>query len=414
MKILANKYKFINFFTLTLVFFFFELVYKTFVFSKFEYMGFQYSFDLFKYIEAKFIFFSILVFVTIKTPSKFIYAIISIFLLFMFIPALVIFEFVPSNKSIIYLMSFFIILLHLSGFVSMNFKLPKISEKQSIYLVLFFAIMLLLPIFAQYKFNLNFNVLKFQDIYEVRSQSHVGLPIIGYFYNWLVKVIIPVLLAFSLIKKRYMLTVFSVVVLMYLFVAQAHKSVFFGVFIVLFFYLKKDYYKKITYFVLALLLVFVLTHLLTLTTGIFAPESILIRRVFFVPALLNTYYFEFFDNNHIYLSHSIFKSFFVYPYEVPPPAVIGMEYFNSDATNANNGFFSDGFMNFGYFGVLLYSIFVVFLFKFFDALKIDSRYFGIFFVIIFTLISSAFLTSLLTHGILVLIILALFIMQRKN
>ncbi|MBN2893861.1 MAG: oligosaccharide repeat unit polymerase [Bacteroidales bacterium] len=273
---------------------------------------------------------------------------------------------------------------------------------------------MLIPIFAQYKFNLNFNVLKFQDIYEVRSETGDNLALIGYLYNWLAKVIIPVLIAFSLIKKHKLLTIFGVSVLLYLFIAQAHKSVFFGIIIVLFFYFIKNYYKKITFFIIILLLVFISTHILTYTTGIYAPESILIRRVFFVPALLNTYYFDFFDQNYIYLSHSIFKNFLTYPFDVPPPAVIGMEYFNSEATNANNGFISDGFMNFGYFGVILYSILVVILFKFFDILRLDSRYFGIFFVIIFTLISSAFLTSLLTHGILVLILLAIFIMQNQK
>lgn len=415
MKLLVNKYKFINTIILIAVLFYLEYIYKTFIFNRFEYMGFMYNFDILKYFETKLLFFSTLLITIYKTRSKFIYSIITIFSLFLLIPNLIIFEFTDAPRIVSYSIVFFILTLHLVSFSKTNIKFPKISENQSLYLIIIIMLIFLVPIITQYGFKLNFNVLKFQDIYEVRRSASEGASSISsYLYNWLSKVIIPIIITFSLIKKKYIVTTIGVMVLLYLFVTQAHKSVFFGIIIVLFFFFFKNYYKKISFFLIILFSVFIITHLLTVLTGAYAPESILVRRVFFVPALLNTYYFDFFRDNYIYLSHSIFSFLFEYPYEVPPPSVIGLEYFNSVNTHANNGFISDGFMNFGMIGVFIYSILIVLLIKSFDLLKLDSRYFGVFFVMIFTLISSAFLTSLLTHGILILMLMAIFVMQKNK
>jgi len=151
-----------------------------------------------------------------------------------------------------------------------------------------------------------------------------------------------------------------------------------------------------------------------IATGNIYLESLFIRRVFFVPALLNQFYFDFFADNHLYLSHSIFKSFIDYPYELNPSHLIGKEYFSSEVMSANNGFISDGFMNFGIVGIILNIIFVTMLIKFFDDQKISSKFFGIFILMIFSLLSSFFLTNLLTHGIILLILLTIFILKNTK
>jgi hypothetical protein len=293
----------------------------------------------------------------------------------------------------------------------MNFKLPSFSEDVSMYFMVGMVLVLMTPIIANYGFNLNYNVLKFQDIYEVRSESSTSIAIIGYVYSWLAKVIVPVLIALSLIKKKYPLTLFLIFVLLYLFIVQAQKSVFFSMLVVLFFFLFKDYYKKIYFFLALLFLVIVTLHFLSINYGLIMPESVLIRRVFFVPAILNNFYFEYFSEHSLYLSHSVLSYFYEYPYDLPPEKLIGLEYFGSSDMNANNGFISDGFMNFGRFGVILFIFLIAVIVRIFDALKVNSRYFGVFFVMVFTLISSGFLTSLFTHGILILLVLALFMRQ---
>jgi len=414
MKLIVNKYKLLNFFILVLLFFFLELVYRSFIVPLYEYRGFSYVFDSFKYIETKFLFFFILFFVNIKMPSKFLYSIIQILILFALIPNMIIYEYIPTPRFIMYSTSLLIILLHLSAFVSLNIKFPRFSDDISLYFMIGIVLVLLIPIIANYGFDLNYNVLKFQDIYEVRSKSISGIAMIGYLYSWLAKVIVPVLIALSLIKKNYIISLILVLVLLYLFIVQAQKSVFFSLLVVLLFYFITDYYKKIYLFLTVLFLLIVAMHLFSLKTGNIVLESMLVRRVFFVPAILNNYYFDFFSGHSLYLSHSIFSPIYEYPYELPPEKMIGLTYFGSSDMNANNGFISDGFMNFGRFGVILYIFLIVIIFKVFDALKVNSHYFGVFFVMIFTFISSSFLTSLFTHGILILLILAFFVMQYRK
>ncbi len=416
MNLPVNKYKATIFIFLILIFFYFEYVYKVFVFSQYEYLGFTYSFEFFKYLETKLLFFGVLAVIFIKTPSKFLFSIEVTFFLFMFIPILVIYEYIPSPRFIVYSMAFFLVLMHLSAYVKLNISYPKINEKQTLYLVVALALILIIPIVARYKFALNFNVLKFQDIYDVRAKANEGISaIVGYSYSWMVKVILPVLVVLSIVKKRKILSLFGLIILLYLFMVQAQKSVFFSIIVVLVFYSFKDYYKKIAIFVASIFIVFVLTHLVTVFMGNIMPESVVVRRVFFVPALLNTFYLDFFRENYLYLSHSIFSMWFDYPYNLSPECVIGENYYlHSAATHANNGFISDGFMNFGYVGTIVYATLIVALFKIFDTMRISSRYFGVFFIMIFTLISSAFLTTLLTHGALFLLLIGGLIMQENK
>ena len=79
------------------------------------------------------------------------------------------------------------------------------------------------------------------------------------------------------------------------------------------------------------------------------PLSIVARRGFFVPSLLDSFYFDFFDGNPLYWSTSIFENFIDYPYDKSIPYLIGEQYFNNAEMGANNGIVSDGFSNARYF-----------------------------------------------------------------
>ena len=54
------------------------------------------------------------------------------------------------------------------------------------------------------------------------------------------------------------------------------------------------------------------------------------------------------------------------------------------------------------------------IFKFFEALKLSSAYFGVLFLYLFTLLNGALFTSLLTHGGLVLILVAMLFIPQTN
>ncbi len=378
-------------------------------------MGFIYDYNFIKFIQVKIILFLVLFFMNFKTKSGFIYIVESIYIVFLVFPNLIIYEYVPTNSYIIKTILFFVFLLHISQYFNFRIGFRKVTEKQSMILILVVSFLVFLPFLLECKNNLNLNVLSFTDIYDVRKENSGHFFLFsGYLFSWLSKVILPILFVYSMIKRNFVISFITLFILLYLFVAMAHKSIFFGIFLVVFFYFFEDYKKKTFFFLLVIIIGFAASHFLYYSKGMILPESLLVRRVFFVPALLNTFYFDFFKNEPLYFSYSIFRNFVEYKHELPPANLIGLNYLNSLETFANNGFISDGYMNWGLKGTVFFAIILSFIFKLFDVIKIDSRYFGVFFLAIFTTISSALFTSLLTHGILLLIFLSMFVLQKNN
>lgn len=378
-------------------------------------MGYTLEFDYMRSLTVKIILFSLLIFINIKTKSGFIYIVESIYIVFLVFPNLIIYEYVPTNVYIIISILLFVFLLHISQYFNFNIGFRKISEKQSLILIIIVGLSAFLPFLIQHGANLNLNVLKFHDIYEVRKENSThAFFFSGYLLSWLSKVILPVMFVYSMIKRNFIFSLLTLFMLLFLFVATAHKAMFFGVLVVVFFYFFDDYKKKTFFFLSVLLVALYATKYLFVAKGMLLPESILVRRVFFVPAILNTFYFDFFNDQALYFSNSIFKNFVEYKYDLPPANLIGLNYLHSAETVANNGFISDGFMNLGLKGTFAFVFILSLIFKFFDIVKVDSRYFGVFFVSIFTTISSALLTSLLSHGILILMLLSMFVLQKNN
>ena len=135
-------------------------------------------------------------------------------------------------------------------------------------------------------------------------------------------------------------------------------------------------------------------------------SSLISRRVFFIPALLDTYYFEFFNSKPLYWSGSFLRSLFDYPYNLKPPYLIGSEYFGRADMSANNGIISDGYANLGWIGIIINILLISFIFSFFNSLKINHKFYGIFIAFFFSIVSSYLPTVLLTHGGILLMIVA--------
>ncbi|MCG9711202.1 hypothetical protein L1D46_20850, partial [Pseudoalteromonas sp. Isolate3] len=121
--------------------------------------------------------------------------------------------------------------------------------------------------------------------------------------------------------------------------------------------------------------------------------------------LLNIYYFDYFDDNYIYYSNSLLSLFLDYDYHSIPSRLIGYEYFGKEEMSANNGYLSDGYSNFGVFGILFVFIVTSFVFKSFYKYKLQPKFTGIIFVTFYAFQGSALVTSFITHGVLLLLIL---------
>jgi uncharacterized integral membrane protein len=134
----------------------------------------------------------------------------------------------------------------------------------------------------------------------------------------------------------------------------------------------------------------------------------------FIPALLNQWYFDFFNGRPFYFAEShVFNHFVKSPYEMPVGFLLTKIYWNQPTVYANNGIVSDGFMNLGYWGVIIFSIIFSLLFKVFSALNLHKAYFGLFVAYLFIFLSAPFLSCFITGGITLFIILAFFILQKQ-
>jgi len=144
------------------------------------------------------------------------------------------------------------------------------------------------------------------------------------------------------------------------------------------------------------------------------PWILSFRRVHFIPTLLDICYLDFFEGNYLYWSESILKSFVEYPYDMRATNLIGETYFNRPDMSANNGLISEGYMNFGTWGVLINTVIVGSYFAILNSLKIPAKYFGLFVLTMFSFLSSSVFTVLLTHGGLALLIVSVFILNNKK
>jgi hypothetical protein len=147
-------------------------------------------------------------------------------------------------------------------------------------------------------------------------------------------------------------------------------------------------------------------------------SSLFTRRVLLVPAQLSFLYYDFFsENDSTFLSqHQIFRNFINYPYHLDPSHLMGEIYFGKPTMGACSGIYSDAFMNFGFLGFILWAFLLTAILKIVDSFSKNKKKTITIAAIAmpaFLLGNSALLTSLLTHGIL-LSLLILYLLPKDE
>lgn len=292
-------------------------------------------------------------------------------------------------------------------------KGDRIAVSLSLFFVLYLVCWYLISGAA---FNMNFDISK---IYEYRSQNsqRTNIGILSYINSWVYQVFCLFLITYFLYVKKIFFVVLFVLVQVFFFSVSAHKSILLYPFMVIGIW---SYYKKYTGLAIVptiLSLVVIIGLLLFILDNDVLFGSMLIRRVFYVPAILTYSYLDFFsENNFLYWSNSILSLFVEYPFTDGVAILIG-EYVGS-GSSANNGYISSGYSHAGLTGVLIYSFLLGYILKFIDV--ISSEAVPLWFALSITaiplrsaLLSSDLLTTLLTHGLLVSISLLL-LMRTKG
>jgi len=375
------------------------------------------NFD-FSYIRFSF---SILIlYINIRTlkklkPKKMAFIIIYVFYYLLTIPSLI--AFTSKNihllEILIYHQLFFYVLYFFSK-QKLNFNwVPKINKSQGLIVLTFIIIVGAIPFIIILGPYINFKNLFLIDIYESRAVLKQNFnSYFAYSYSPFTKIVLPLIIVMSIEQKKWIFTFLGVFYLILFFLFGGHKTVYLGFFAVLFFY--KFDYRQIISIISKFSIVLAITAILLAIFNYDMLWILIFRRVHFIPMLLDICYIDFFNNNYLYWSESVLKSFFTYPYDTNHAQVIGSEYFNKPDMAANNGLISDGYMNLGTIGVFINILVVSFYFFVLNSLKIPSKYFGIYLLIILSFISSSVNTVLLTHGGIFLIFTSIFILNEKE
>jgi hypothetical protein len=129
----------------------------------------------------------------------------------------------------------------------------------------------------------------------------------------------------------------------------------------------------------------------------------LATRVFATPGHVGWYYYDYFSTHSLYrLSHSFLSWLGPSAYDVDPPQLIGAVYFHHTGTDANANLWSDAFANFGFAGMIVFTVICGISLLVADALGRgrDARVAGPMLGIVgLSLASSGFFTTILTQGL---------------
>ncbi len=274
---------------------------------------------------------------------------------------------------------------------------------------------------------LNFSI---DDVYQYRRAA-AGYRSVGlsYLLTNLMGMIVPLVIALLLARKRYLPAIGCFFAVFIVFGLTSHRSHLFIPLLVAFVFiaLRKDPSGKLVILGLGAGVVGS-TMLFQLSDDLATFGTLLVRRIFYVPAYLNYLYFEYFSlNPHMYWADSrISIGLINNPYGIPAPQVIMNHYTGVDFStrvdeygNANTGFLGAGYANAGYLGMIIYSLIIAVYMRLGDVIGEKLGYVTasaslcpFFMLIVFS--SSDTITSFISYGGLLLVTLALVLKPHRS
>jgi len=385
----------------------------------FNYSPFIFNIDGFHLIKLFFIILSLMFLLAIYSGiknelSKMLWLVL---LMYIYIPEAIYYIF--NKVSFFYVLIWALFLLFSPFLYNMKFSDKFLVNKFLMnkrnlnYFLLVVTVFGFILFFYKYRFNISISTLLFEDLYEMRdlllgSQN----VLLAYLKNPLIRVLVPILIIVSLERKKYIVSVIGILIAIYLFLTTAVKSDLMIIPILLFFFITKFNKNKDIILSLSLLLISCFSIFEYIFIKSYNITDFIIRRVFFVPPMLNHIYFEYYENNFLVYSQS--KVFRLLSKENSDsiPLFIGEKVLLQKDLIANVGIFTDGYINFGIIGILFSFIFLVLLIQYLNKYDFNIKYFGILVVFIYVLNTSFFEPLFLTHGFLIFLVIVPFLRDK--
>lgn len=389
-----------------------DIIYTNFVSVVFQYAGFQYASNTGLSVIAWSIYLSLIFFIKPQyyKPSDFF---LFIFFVLVITPMIVLMEL--GGKSLLFLiytiMSFLLIKLILT---TPNLKIPKVKYGNK--LVLAIAFFLILITFLMFLITGGISRINFDLslVYELRAETasvYFG-GIWGYITPWSTKIFLPFLLSLSLFYKKHILVLILIGTQILVFGVTGHRSMGLLWIVSIGIYLTRNANNKNLYIITLITIMLLSLYLIHIIFDDLIIISTIARRAFFVPSFLNYSYYDFFLNHeHVFYSNSVLSKLIEYPYgDVSLSKLVSGQVFGEPEGGANTGFIGTSFAHTGVIGMIVISCFVGIIFKVLDGTCNSEKHtwFYLSFVsipILALLTSASFFTSLLTHGVLIIIMI---------
>lgn len=247
------------------------------------------------------------------------------------------------------------------------------------------------------------------EVYDIRAEArdYIAPFPLNYFVSFADN-ILPVLLVYSMHRKRYFISSYLLIVIFLNFSISGTKQLLFIPFLGVAGYLFIRSYLNISRTLAAAIFLTILAIVEGRFLGSITLHGLFTYRVLFIPAELHFSYFSYFQaNDFLYFSQSLLRMFTDAKVE-NIQFLIG-EYSIGDFTaRANNGLFSDAYMNLGLLGVVIYPVIFAIILRIIDG-AVECLPQRIVFVVsvyvAFVLISMTLTAALLTSGLIFLIFL---------
>lgn len=294
-------------------------------------------------------------------------------------------------------------------------KLPRLNMGWPIFSSLLTCLACVVAIAIAIRFGFSINLVSFADVYDLRSTYKANLAfesgLIAYALGWLSKVFAPLLIAIGFFRKNIILLSGGAVLQLWMYSMSGHKStllslVFLPAILIL---ISGKHPRILLRLSIVMCCLVVLAFMLDVIFETQFITSLLVRRLLLTPGLLSGYYLDFFIENPIaMLGDGILAPIVNYPYDRPVAYLVGATYFLKADNSSNVHFLANAFAHFGYAGVWLFATLCGLVLWFLDQVSTGRPAYVIMPIaglIARTLSEAALLTSLVTHGLIVLILL---------
>ncbi|WP_291569567.1 hypothetical protein [Clostridium sp. UBA4548] len=343
-------------------------------------------------------------------PSTYLYFIMEIFLI---VPTLAYYWL--NNQSVVY--TFFvvfssIIISHVLKIKPVNFNIK--SRTANIWVSMFFVFYVITTVYLIIKRGgIDARALNFDLIYDMRAENELN-GIWGYLMNWSTKALCPFFFAYFYLRKKYLFIIPILALQLMMYLSFGNKAFLFsiGVIIMSVIITKRNKFVREMVFAISGL------NIIAYVLDFYGISDVLRRsipyRLTFIPAQIQFQYYEFFRTSKKmhFADGAIGKILNIdSPFQQKVSFIIG-SYFshNGLGTNANTGMLADAYANGGVILMIFIAIFFGIILNIIDSATNKLPVYvvvGSFSYIMFVLNDTALLTTLLTGGMGLMILLLL-------